>query len=75
MKAAIYINEGTTQIVLTPENQWEINSLKLIQSSEKVAKFWGEFYECRGGWYRESSAGSNESLIFRIDKPEPEAVA
>lgn len=67
MKAAIYINEGTTQVALTPENEWEKNALKMIKSGEKVESFWGAFYECQGGWFREGPRGEN-SLMFRIDK-------
>ena len=66
MKSAIYIDEGITQIALTPENEWEKNALKMINSSDNVLSFWGGFYECRGGWYREKAAP--DSLIFRIDK-------
>lgn len=60
MKSAIYLNEGTTQVVLTPENEWEKSALK--------------FYECQGGWYRQPSyseyqSEEKNSLIFRIEKP------
>lgn len=70
MKVAIYINEGTTQVVLTPENEWEKNALKMIKSSSNVQTFWGEFYECRGGWFRQPEYDdySHNSLMFRIDK-------
>ena len=71
MKSAIYINEGTTQLVLTPDNEWEKNCLKMIKDGGDVSTYYGEFYECQGGWYRQPSLGvsrSEQSLIFRIDK-------
>jgi len=70
MKSAIYINEGTTQVVLTPENQWEESTLKMISGSPHVLQtYYGQFYECLGGWYRRDQyAGTRDSLIFRIDK-------
>jgi len=69
MKSAIYIDEGVTQIALTPENEWEKNALKMINSSEGVKSFWGGFYECQGGWYRHRAGNyPQDSLIFRIDK-------
>lgn len=82
MKAAIYIEQGVTQIVLTPENEWEKNALKMIadSSGQESQTYWDKFYECRGGWYRHgqaitdyggySSATVTEgsSLMFRINK-------
>lgn len=71
MKAAIYINEGNTQVVLTPENEWEKAALKMIGSENQVQTFWGQFYECQGGWYRQPqySDYAHESLMFRVAKP------
>ena len=80
MKAAIYIEQGVTQIVLTPENEWEKNALKMIaeSSGQESQTYWDKFYECRGGWYRHGQATSDygygtsvndgSSLIFRINK-------
>lgn len=78
MKSAIYLEDGTTQVVLTPENEWERNALRMIESSGEVSKFWGSFYECQGGWIRQNPAEiggfynsrikDDASLIFRIDK-------
>jgi hypothetical protein len=87
VKSAIYINEGTTQVVLTPENEWEKSALKMIAKSDgqETKTYYGQFYECGGGWYRQPEYfsghcgyhGNNleDSLIFRIDKrmePQPE---
>lgn len=67
MKVAIYVNEGTTQVVLTPENEWEKNALKMLNAGKVVQSFWGAFYECQGGWWRENP-NRETSLIFRVDK-------
>ena len=74
MKSAIYIEDGVTQVVLTPENEWERNSLKLIKNTSDLQIFEGGFYACQGGWYRHNQGtGYNESsLIFRVNKPKPE---
>lgn len=76
MKAAIFIEDGVQQVVLTPENEWERTSLRAIEGKrKKVETHWGTFYTCRGGWLRQShdfysSDNSESSLIFRIsDKP------
>ena len=80
MKAAIYIEQGVTQIVLTPENEWEKNALKMIaeSSGQESQTYWNKFYECQGGWYRQTQAvydgygdsrvADGSSLIFRINK-------
>ena len=56
MKTAIYIEDGVTQLVLTPETDYE----KGIVSSfgdrlSCVEVFNGTFYDCRGGWVRQSA--------------------
>ena len=70
MKVAIYIVDGTTQLVLTPTNPWEEAVCKQVGKGEQQVNITrGAFYECRGGWYRES--GDDNSLIIRCDvKPE-----
>lgn len=81
MKTAIYVEDGAVQVVLTPETDFEKSSFKLISGSPKLARiFEGTFYDCRGGWTRQSrysppspydSAYSrtkeDESLIIRVD--------
>lgn len=64
MKIAIYIEDGTTQLVLTPENEWEkkvVNSIPLDSSDISLLR--GSFYECAGGWVRQKK--DDESLIIR----------
>lgn len=71
MKVAIYIVEGTTQLVLTPESKWEKNVTDQFAEGQENARIMrGTFYECAGskplgGWYREG--GSDQSLILRLD--------
>ena len=64
MKTAIYITEGSTQVVLTPENEWEKQVIASIEQGQKSLSIYrGGFYECQGGWVRQS--GYEESLILR----------
>lgn len=74
MKVAIYIVEGTTQLVLTPEGDWEKNVTKQFAEGGADAKIMrGNFYECQGGWYREG--GSEQSLILRLDSGKAPSVS
>lgn len=53
MKTSYFINEGRTQIVLTPENDFEKNVVNEIKNREtNVQVFKGSFTECQGGWTR-----------------------
>lgn len=64
MKTAIYIENGATQLVLTPENAWETNIVRgLTEGTREVEVKRGQFYLCRGGHYMSDSA-SDESLIL-----------
>lgn len=80
MKTAIYIVEGTVQIVLTPENDHEKNVVKLIGQEDKSLRVMqGSFYSCQGGWYRHSSPFSDgtyedKSIIIRLDDKKPEPI-
>jgi len=56
VKTAIYIEDGTTQIVLTPETEYEKGIVKGFGDKlDKVQVFNGTFYDCRGGWVRQSA--------------------
>jgi len=84
-KIAIYIEDGLTQIVVTPETDFEKNALKNAESDKLEAKiFHGSFYDCRGGWVRQkdvnlgmfpgSSRSEDNSLIVTFrqkDEGEP----
>jgi hypothetical protein len=80
MKTAIYIEDGVVQLVLTPETEFEKNSLTSFEKKPLSAKiFSGSFYDCRGGWTRQedyaviqnqygfTSYGQNKSIILRIE--------
>jgi hypothetical protein len=71
VKTAIYIEQGVTQLVLTPECEWEKKITSSISEGEKkVSVMRGSFYECRGGWIRRGD--DPQSLILRLDFPPPE---
>lgn len=68
MRVAIYIEDGVTQLVLTPEGDWEDGVCRKIAAEGEydVTIRRGEFYANRGGWYRQGEA--NNSLILRADR-------
>jgi hypothetical protein len=81
MKTAIYIEDGTVQVVITPESEFEKSALSMFKDKELEARlFSGSFYDCRGGWVRQSAYtyrtenwhGDNDrSMIIRIATPAP----
>lgn len=84
MKTAIYIEDGVVQLVITPESEFEKNAVSQFSDAPTETKiFSGSFYDCRGGWTRQSayynsssmfSGGkdlSDKSLIIRTQKGEP----
>lgn len=75
MKTAIYIEDGIVQLVLTPESEFEKSAIASFNQGNLDAQvFRGAFYDCRGGWTRQSSyypgVSSNtkedHSLILRV---------
>jgi hypothetical protein len=69
MRTAIYIEDGTTQIVLTPETEHEKKALFAIQDKPMEAKIhYGSFYHCQGGWVRESR--TSEDGMFGGSEPQ-----
>jgi hypothetical protein len=80
MKTAIYIEDGVVQLVITPETEFEKNALDMFRDKPTEAQiFAGSFYDCRGGWVRQSNfyppspydgydGGANDrSLILRMN--------
>jgi hypothetical protein len=64
MKTAIYIEDGVVQLVITPENDFEKAALRSFEDKPMDAKvFAGSFYDCRGGWIRQTN---DRSLILRM---------
>lgn len=84
MKTAIYIEDGTVQLVITPESDFEKAALRSFETRPLEAKvFAGTFYDCRGGWVRQagyfnsgmygSSDNNDRSLILRMSEPKADA--
>lgn len=69
MKVAIYIEDGVTQLVLTPESEWEKSAtFKLVGEGERALTVHrGSFYHCRGGWTRQGDGFSGMSAYGAID--------
>lgn len=54
MKTTILSQEGNTQIVLTPETEFEKDVVEKFGENVTVASlFKGSFSECAGGWTRQ----------------------
>ncbi len=77
MKTAIYIEDGTVQLVITPESDFEKDAMRSFGDGPIEAKmFRGSFYDCRGGWVRQSQYNAHmhdlscdredRSLILRM---------
>jgi hypothetical protein len=65
MKTAIYIENGATQIVLTPESDFEERAISGIATEDQeITIYRGGFYKCQGGWVRHRS--ESNSLILRV---------
>lgn len=71
MKIALYIQDGLEQIVLTPEGATEKSILgKLHDGSRSFEMKRGSFYECQGGWVRNSSNDDSTMIVMRALKAE-----
>lgn len=64
MKTSLYIEEGVTQIVLTPETSFEKDILARSLGS-KATLLRGSFYHCAGGWNRQGN--DDDSLMIRLE--------
>jgi hypothetical protein len=77
LKTAIYIEDGLLQVVITPESEFDKKALSTLENKPLEAQiFSGSFYDCRGGWVRQSAYQANyssgdKSLIVRIAEPAP----
>jgi hypothetical protein len=84
MKTAIYIEDGVVQLVITPESKFEKTSMMEFHDKILQVKFFsGSFYDCRGGWVRQSNHypqyshglvhnDEDQSLILRIAEQQPD---
>lgn len=71
MKTAIYIEQGLTQFVLTPETSIDKKVLEAIRGTQKLETYQGSFYDCRGGYKRQNynfgmEEPADSSLIFVV---------
>lgn len=65
MKTAIYVADGVTQLVITPETDFEKKAVDQFEKKPLSVRIMsGSFYECQGGYVRQ---GSDQSLILRVD--------
>jgi hypothetical protein len=66
MKVALYVEDGVTQVVLTPETDLEKQAVELLaQHPGKAQFFHGHFYECMGGWVKQGV--NKDSLMIRVN--------
>jgi hypothetical protein len=66
MKIALYIENGLEQIVLTPESDTEKGIVgKLHDGSRELSIKAGSFYECQGGWVRQSPDDKSTIIVLR----------
>ena len=68
MKTAIYIEDGTVQLVITPETEFEKNALTTFRDKPLEAKlFSGSFYDARGGWVMQTALRRDRGMYDRYD--------
>lgn len=67
MKVSLYIEEGITQIILTPNDRREKDILSLL-SNQELSICHGSFYECQGGWVRQGTEDDSTILVLRPKK-------
>lgn len=73
MKTAIYIEQGVTQLVLTPENDWEKSALaNFAKESDSFQIYRGSFYKCNGGWTRYDQTDDTSLMLRLTPKASPE---
>jgi hypothetical protein len=66
MKTIIYVENGLTQLVLTPETDFEKKVIgEFDYKNSKVELFKGNFAECQGGYIRQFT--SQDSIMIKCD--------
>ena len=80
MRTAIYLNDGARQVVLTPENEFEVKCCEMlcgIKSGGGLEPNWlhadvfrGKFSDCRRNYIREYNA--TDDLIIRLYEEKPD---
>lgn len=65
MKTAIFLKDGYTQVILTPETEWEKTALDAIEASNgDLSVKRGEFYACQGGYIRQSEHRADDLMLI-----------
>ena len=69
MKTAIYIENGLTQLVLTPQSDFEKGVVSKIEKGEQgISIHTGRFYLCQGGWITQGRySDTDDSLIIVME--------
>lgn len=74
MKTAIYIEDGVLQVVLTPEEQFEKDTFRKFHDKNlRIAAFSGSFYDCRGGWVRQTAYADTQGYAYSSSKQEDQS--
>jgi len=72
MQIALFIKDGLEQIVLTPETDTEKAILgKMHDGTREMSIHHGSFYECRGGYVRESKNDESTIIALRTMEKKP----
>lgn len=69
MNIALYIEDGRSQIVLTPQSDHEkalLGELKNMYENGRgnLAIRHGEFYPCQGGWTRQREGTASTMIVM-----------
>jgi hypothetical protein len=76
MKTSLYIDQGVTQIVLTPENDFERSLVNGVENSDDVTV--SEFFDTDGDWAKFMGSAdfpkTINSLFVRLQKKPVESV-
>ncbi len=67
MKTAIYIEAGLTQLVLTPENDFEKGVISQVEKREQeVSIYTGGFYKNQAGYIRQAVHNDDQDSLIII---------
>ena len=86
MRCTLLVEDGLTQVVITPETEFEKKTMEALRPDGNYSFFRGHFHECRGGWVRPymqryepfgNTTEGDDSLILCVrkkeDKGQPES--
>lgn len=66
MKTQIFVDDKVTQVVLTPETEFEKHIVEEFDFKKSTVQiFKGNFSDCQGGWKR--LYNYDESIIIKCD--------